>query len=281
MPKQSNFRHYSLSQATRRTLKVSSFGGIDLSSQRFLAADARAIDAKNFVYRDGVVQKRHGWEDVARAKPIRYLRKEFDGTDGSEVFENGVSFNGIWRFDGEDGESHVIAHIGKLLFEGKGLLGDDPSFEPIRLSPADEEGEDGKLYPRLYEFEDYKSSAFVGGRKLWFLGGNKFMCLRFLADGSLLLLPVANGDSAATPTTTISITRSDAAAGQRMPLDSVSLLTMWRKNKLITGVARDPDSAQASEYADFTLDAPLVCKDEKKDMAGFSMSIEERGTVES
>lgn len=285
MPKTTNFRHYSLDQSTRYTLNISSFLGVDYSTQKFLISDGRAVDMRNFVYRDGVVQKRHGTETLFQLSPLRYIKADWLGTADSEVSVNcgetegdPPRFNGMWRFLAEDGEYHIVAHIGKLLYEIKDLGKDWLSIEPISIGTATAEGELAKL---CYEFEDYKSSAYVGGGKLWFQGGNKYMLLRFLSDGSCSLKPCED-DMGITPipTTCISITYKDAISANRMALDAVNLLTMWRKNKLISGVGRNKDLTETTSDYEYVLDAPLVWKDEKKDMASFSMTLEECGKTE-
>lgn len=278
--KKSSFKFYDLDQATRKTLSVTKFGGVDLSTQRFLVADNHAIDEKNFIYKNGIIQKRNGWEDLFKVKAVSYLAKKFDGVDTNEVMTNGVNFNGLWKFKAEDGEIHAIAHIGKLLFEINDISSSKIDFSPILYSEASELGNDGLYYKRIYEFEDYKSSAFVGGNKLWFLGGNKFMCLRYLSDGSRMFFPAADGDLTPIPVTTQSITYANSKSSGRASLDNVNLMSKWRKNKLITGTGKSDTEANATEYFDFTLDSPIVCKDEIKDMADFSMTIEERGKVE-
>lgn len=285
MARQSSFRHYNLDQATRYTLNITSFLGVDYSTQKFLISDGHAVDMKNFVYRGGVVQKRHGVEILFQAKPFRYIRLGWDGESGDEVRVNcgGTEsdpprFNGMWRFTAEDGKSHIIAHIGKLLYEIKDLGKDWMDIEPFRFGTAMTKGETA---PLCYEFEDYKSSAYVGGRKLWFQGGCKFMVIRFLADGSFWLRPCAD-DLYVTPipTTCVSITYKDSQASNRMALDSVNLLTKWRKNKLISGTGKNESAKSKTADYEYVLDAPLIWKSEDEDMMNFSMRIEECGKME-
>lgn len=285
MAKISSFRHYSLDQATRYVLNVTTFLGVDYSTQKFLVSDGHATDMKNFVFRDGVVQKRHGTETVYQMRPTRYIRAGWDGSaDADSVSLNcgerpsdAPRFNGMWRFLAEDGIYHVIAHIGKLLYEIKDLGEDWVSIEPISLGTAIAGGEMARL---CYEFEDYKSSAYVGGRKLWFQGGNKYMCLRYVGSGDCRLKPCENDESIAPiPTTCVSIAYKDARAGQRMPLDAVNLLTKWRKNKLVSGIGKGAGAEKTENY-EYVLDAPLIWQDEDKDMASFSIQIEECGKTE-
>ena len=289
----SSFKHYDLDQANRSTLVVSSLLGVDYSTSKFLVSNYHAIDLKNYIYKDNVVQKRNGVEVLKTIKPYKYIAKSFSTNSAVsseidpldietyEVRTNGINFNGIWQFKAEDGIVHVVCHIGKLLYEVKNIGAKEISIEPIITEEKKYSGEDGGYYYQVYEFEDYKSSAFVGGNKLWFMGGNKYMCLRFLTDISYPIFePVDESKDTPIPTTTISITYQNSIVTGRHSLDKVNLLTRWRKNKLISGTTKNEDDNNKVPYYDYTLDAPLICKDINSDMANFSIEIEERGTMQ-
>lgn len=263
----------------RYTKSIKKFLGVDYSSQKFLVGDGRAIDLLNYIYKDGVIQKRHGFEELFQIKPFDYAPKDFDGNDVLEVHTNPINFNGIWRLRFEDGNFHTIAHIGKLLYEVVHLEDGKPSFEPIVYSQNKVEIE-GQYYYQCYEYEDFKSFAFNGGDRLWFLGGNKYMLIRYLENYGLLVVPVEDSDFSPIPVTQISITYKNARAGQRANLDNVNLLNVLRKNRLISGIGKDEDEKTKSDFYDYTLDAPLICKNEARDMANFSIQIKERGKIE-
>ena len=279
MAKMSNFNPTSISKVKKYTKTIQRFLGVDYSSQKFLVGDGRAIDLLNYIYKDGVIQKRLGFEELFQIKPFNYVPKDFDGNDVLEVHTNTINFNGIWRLRFEDGLFHTIAHIGKLLYEVVNLEDGKPSFEPILYSPTQVTVE-GQNYYQCYEYEDFKSFAFNGGDRLWFLGGNKFMLIRYLENDGLLVVPVEDSQFAPIPVTQISITYKNARAGQRANLDNVNLLNVLRKNRLISGIGKDEDEKTKSDFYDYTLDAPLICKNEARDMANFSIQIKERGKIE-
>jgi len=290
MPKQSAFKHYELDQAKRKQLDIDKFGGVDYSTQQFLIADGRAIDIKNFIYKDGVIQKRNGYEEIYQVQPYKYLKVDFDtkefekttinNVQYNKVFTNTTNFNGIWSFKAEDNKNHIIAHIGNLLFEITDILDDNKiEVSAITYSNQTSIGDDLLSYYGCYAFENYKSSAFVSGNKLWFLGGNKYMCLRFTSEG-VSLFPVENSEITPIPTTTVSITYQNANTNNRMSLDRVNLLTMWRKNKLISGVGKNETEETQTVNYDYTLDSPLLVRSES-DMVDFNIKIEERGEVEN
>lgn len=274
-----SFRPVSFSPKTKYTKQIKKFLGVDYSSQKFLVGDGRAIDILNYIYKDGVIQKRHGVEELFKVEEFEYSPKSFEGNDLLEVHKNTVNFNGIWRLRFEDGLFHTIAHIGKLLYEVKYLEDGKPSFEPILFSTQQVYIE-GRYYYQCYEYEDYKSSAYNGGDRLWFLGGNKYMLIRYLENYGLLIVPVEDSDFAPIPVTQISITYKNARAGRRANLDNVNLLNVLRKNRLISGIGKDEDEKTKSDFYDYTLDAPLICKNEARDMANFSIQIKERGKIE-
>lgn len=283
--KRSAFRHYSLSQATRRQLDVKSFLGVDYSTQKFLIADGHAIDLKNYIYKDGVMQKRNGVEQLLLVKTFEYIPADFDTQTNplvEEIHSNeeNKTINGMWRFEAEDGKEHVVAHIGKLMYEITDIDNDFIEAKPITTGQATV---DGEIHHLAYEFEDYKSFAVVGGKKLWFLGGNKYMCLRFVlvnpTTTRAMFFALEDSDHTPVPTTTISITYKNSIVNRRMGLDNVNLLTMWRKNKLISGTSKQEDEKTKTTFFEYTLDAPLIVKN-RKDMADIEITIEEQGDIE-
>ena len=114
--------------ATKRVSPEFRFSGVDYSTQRFSVNQNRAIDLNNYVYINGVIQKRRGIEQLSNVEVYDYYVKNFDDTfDFSTIKKNPTNFNGIWSFKAEDGKRHIIAHIGRLLFE----MTKEFTFKPI------------------------------------------------------------------------------------------------------------------------------------------------------
>ena len=284
MPKKSSFRHYSLNQAKRHQVETKNFLGVDYTTQKFLVANGRAIDLKNYVFKGTLVEKRHGYEQIFTIDDFDYIPASFSTPTQALVQEihsneHEKNINSIWAFEAEDGNVHIIAHIGNLLYEIKNINNTAISVTPILSSANATATVDNETHYLAYEFENYKSYAFVGGKKLWFLGGNKYMCLRFLSDNSYSFFAVEDSDRTPIPVTTISITYKNSIVNQRMSLDKVNLMTEWRVNKLVTGTTKNEDSKTQTTFYEYTLDAPLIYKD-LKDMANVSVVIEERGKTE-
>lgn len=269
----SNFKPRTVNTANKKTYSINQFLGVDYSSQKFQIDNNRAIDILNYVYRDGVVQNRHGITQILHIEPTKYIKLNFDDTyDEDNEKYNDINFNSIWQFLGEDNKQHIIAHIGKLLYEIKNIDNEEKiEYIPLYVFKK------GNI-PVCYEFENYKSEAFVGGNKLWFLGGNKYMVIRFLESKGLYIKPVENSDLVQIPTTTISITYVNSIVANRSSYDTVNLLTSWRKNKLLSGTGKNENAEKTTEFYKYVLDSPLISSSEeqlKKDMAQFEIIIEQ------
>ena len=260
------YSHISLNQATRKTLNVSKFGGVDLSSQRFNVAEKRAIDAENFIVKDDVIQVRQGFEELYSVSPFYFIERDFTTGEKVEavVTQNPVNFNGIWSFEAEDGNRHVIAHIGYLLYEIHNFGRPNMSFEVLSNDTLTDTGSYGsttKTARLLYKFLNQRTNAFVGDKKLWFLGGNKYMVIRF-KTGKNKIQPVEDNELVFIPLTTSGITYADAKVTFRYGLDYPNMMTMFRRNGLATGVGKSDEVLVQTPYYEFTLDAPLLTKDD-------------------
>ena len=274
MPAKSTYSHYKLTQAKRQTLNVNAFGGVDFSSQRLQVATHRAIDLLNFVYKDGVIQKRQGYTEVAVVPTKNYIAYPYDnGTITTTILTNtSKRFNGIWRFLAEDGEYHIIAHIGKVLFEIKDLDQPIVKFE-LLSSTGVSVGSDSNYYPTTYEHLDQKSMAFVGNNRLWFLGGNKFMVIGFRAgDSQLIYEPVEESQYTFIPTTTTSITYKNSIVQGRSAFDYANNMTIWRQNTCLSGTGKSADDYRRTKYYEYTLDAPLKLKHTAEDVEALKLN---------
>lgn len=241
------YQPYSFDQSDRKTLTITNFGGVDLSSQKFNVSSARAIQSLNFVYRDGMIQKRFGYEQIYQLKG------------------DSTNFNGIWSFKAEDGEQHIVAHIGSKLYEITNINNENIEFKAFRET--------------CNELIDQKSFAFVSGNKLWVLGGIKYLCVRFASGNGVHLFKVEEMLEVFVPTTTSSITETYAnidAKDTRKTYQPVNMLTKWRKNACITGIGRSETMKYTSKSYVYELDAPIIWENEN-DMKDFSITIETLG----
>lgn len=257
---------------TKKEMTVSQFRGLDRSTSRFSVASYRAIDELNYVYKDGVLQKREGYEEILNVKKEAFYEYPFSGDENKDIIAsaparvNGSTrINGIWFFRDAFGVQHCVAHVGNLLYEFGYRKGENIFTAQAIIKKIIKD----KKY--AYFFDDYRSSAFIGNNCLWFLGGNRYMRISGASDTSLKVVPV---DSIAyVPTTTVSITYLDSPVSKRESLDSVNMLTPMRKNLLLSGtIARGSESVRTTKYYEYTLDTDI--KPEKTgDITGISVEV--------
>lgn len=274
MPVRNAYQHYNLSGVKKNIFNIAKFGGVDLSSQAFNVDPSRAVRIKNYLFKNGLVRKRNGYEQIFKVETLQYY-DAFTNT----LNTNSTNFNGIWKFKAEDGEWHIVAHIGNLLYEIKNIeRNNDITIAPISVhSPYNG-------YPMLYKFEDYKSSAFVGNNRLWFLGGNKYMCLRFFVKNNVStthFYSVADSVGAEDeterpfiPTTTINITCTDSLNTNRATLDLPNKLSYWKRNTLLTNTERAEKLSTDFIEFEYILDSPILFKDRASDIQKMTMSID-------
>ena len=247
----------------RKTFAITFNKGIDKASLPFEANPARALDALNYVYRDGKVQKRYGINHLIDGAATKYL-----GLAGGHVQTNPIRFNGLWRFKAEDGAYHMVAHIGRLLYEVvEGESGYHLNLFYIRMAlPIG--GGIGR--PKCYTLLNDKSTAVIGNRSLYVFGGEKLLRVRFQTDEQSetgyikTCVPVSSDENTYIPTTSISITYRNAKVSGRASLDQVNLMTSWRKNLLLSGVGINKDSGivynDSSIGYVYQLDGPIFSK---------------------
>ena len=277
------YRAKSVTGETRKILLVRNFLGVDLSTDRNLVSNNRAIYSNNYLLKDGCVQKRKGREQLFHFNNnYKLLEVSFDGTLTSNIVSTSSRINGIYSFIGEDGETHLVAHIGCLLFQLSSYTDDAFTLSPI-YADSGTTVLNGVTYHHVYVFNDFNSmkSMFVGKKMLWFANGSKFVVIRALSSGGIVIQPVAdNSDITFVPTTMTEITYADAITSGRNALDDPNLLTKWRKNQLLSGIGKlysSNSEKKVTQFYEYTLSEPIVCQNEAKDMADFSIVINERG----
>ncbi len=224
--------------SSRRTFSTGSFAGVDFQEAETNLANNNAREILNIIHKDGINQTRDAWEQIAKAE---------------------ARVNCIVKFVAEDGLEHVIAHIGKFLYEifrmGKQFSFLDAIFTKISN----------------YELEDYKSLMRVSGKRLYILGGNKYLMLR-IAPG-YELAEVEDSKYTYVPTTHIGITYKDSPVDGISGLDDVNLLTQWRKNKLVSGTYIDNGvDVRTTRFWEWELDTSIKPKT-KTDLNNFEVVV--------
>ncbi len=211
---------------SRKTFTTGSFAGVDYQEAETKLANNNAREILNIVYKDGINQTRDSWEQIAKA-------------DGR--------VNCFIRFKAEDGNIHLIAHIGKFLYEcfrmGKNFSFLDALF--VKISNT--------------ELLDFRSRMFVSSKRLYILGGNKYYLLRITNDYELV--EVEDSPYTYIPVTTIGITYKDSQVSGMAALDDVNMMTQWRKNKLVSGTYIDNGvDVRSTRFWEWTLDTSVKPK---------------------
>jgi hypothetical protein len=275
VPRRSTFKHHSVNEPKKQALNISKYKGVDYSTTKLNVSDDHAIEIKNIIYKDNVNQKRDGWEQILKIEPIKY----YVLVNGIyEERTNTTNVNGIWTFIGENNVKHTVAHIGKLLFEIKGL-GEGKSFLYIKANPITKNiTVDKKTYNVAQELNDEPTQAFCGAKRLYILGGNKYFVLR--SFNGLDYMAVEDDVDTYIPTTTIGITYKDSSVNLAAPLDDVNLMTQYRKNKLISGTYLDDGVAlRTTRFWDYELDTSVTPKNQT-DINNITINIKELREVE-
>lgn len=211
---------------SRRTFSTGTFAGADFQEAENKLANYNARDLLNVIFKDGINQTRDAWEQVAKA----------DGRVNSFVI-----------FRAEDGRTHIIAHIGKFLYEIF-RIGKEYSFLDTIFTKISN-----------YELEDYKSFMRVSGKRLYILGGNKYLMLRITPEYELV--EVEDSQYTYIPVTSIGITYKDSPVGGASAYDDVNLMTQWRKNKLVSGTFIDTGAnVRSTRFWEWNLDTSVKPK---------------------
>ena len=211
---------------SRKTFSTGSFAGVDFQEAETNVADNNARDALNIIYKNGINQTRDAWEQIAKAEG---------------------RVNAFIQFKAEDGRVHNIAHIGKHLYEIF-RIGKDYSFLDALFTKISN-----------YELEDYRSFMRVSGKRLYILGGNKYLMLRI--SDSYELVEVEDSAYTYIPTTYIGVTYKDSPISQATAYDDVNLLTQWRKNKLVSGTYIDNGvDIRSTRFWEFDFDTSIKPK---------------------
>ena len=255
------FRSGGGASASKHTLKVMNFIGLDLLNNLTNVSNQRGIHSLNYVWRNGMAQKRFGYDKIGYAPKVIYYPRDIDTGEVSDTaVENGNAINGIWEFVADDGEKHAIAHVGKLLFELKDGKGGYKEFSPIFTYS-------GAKSNCAYELEDFRSFAVPGQRRLWILGGNAFLMLHYERNGNHydpVIEKVSNSDYAFVPTTSIAITCNQSKNSGRADLDYPNLLSPFRQNLLLTGTGKEDIGQTNQPFYEYELDAPINPANERE-----------------
>ena len=259
MPIESTFRPQTIKEPKKLQFTIGAFRGVDYRPIQLQVKDYNATDIKNFIYRDNANQKRMGYEQLLYFK----FQDNYVDINGNARTNSSNKVNGLWEFVDSDHNKHLIAHIGKLLYEIKNI---DGAFYNIEYSMIKDDNTNRTL--ELLDEISGTYSAFASKGILYILSGVKYYALykgtKGASDvgvkyGDLAFIEVANSSIAYIPTTTIGITYKDSPVALNTSLDKVNLLSNYRKNKLVSGTfIEDGENIRTSVFYDYELDTNIV-----------------------
>lgn len=178
----------------RKTAKFSNFLGVDFSNSVLQANVRRAIRSKNLINRNGVNEKRYGWE------------QKFRILDDNE---QALRINGLFFYP--DGD--LIVHAGT-------------NFYLIRNNSV------SKITSTLVDIDDCRSQFYMNNGFLYNIGAGEFVVIK-KTENSYTASRVYGDSDTYIPTTTISISQTGSTTDTRTSFEQVNLLTKKRKNTLL------------------------------------------------
>lgn len=186
---------------------LASFKGVDYSHSKLEVSENRSTDMRNLLYKDGMLHKRNGYEQVLQLPS---------------------KINGMWQIKDVENDSFItIVHSGNKLY--KIYFNDDitSSYKTelhINTDSNYSYGIDGFEFGKV---KDMKSYGVIKNDKLYIFCGTLLVYGKF--DGFWQLRYVRDDEN-----TYIPITRTNVKAdGSFALLDEVNLLSSKRKVKLI------------------------------------------------
>ena len=205
--------------------------GVDYSSSMLNIQDNHAFDIKNFLKRNGTLQKRPPVEQV--------------GIKG---------LNGVWQCNYK-GKVYTIVHIGETLYNVKDINNYDfneENYEPLNH------------WDDHLGIKNQKSWGIFTNDRLYILCGN-YVVLKF-TDSGFKISKVYDNEDTYVPTTTVGITSysgEQTYSINRVSLDAPNMLSSFRWNtmNLDTGYYSE---GYKGKYYNFELDALVDYEKRKK-----------------
>ncbi len=211
----------------RKTLTLRGFRGIDYGSSPLEVSSARAVDARNMILENGVLQKRPGWRMVQDLSSWG-AQTESHTIHGFRYWTDQEAMIGGW-----------VVHMGTILFFDIRLgKGKEMYIENVLDEPSTWIEQNGRFYiicGDIYVFP------------VWEKGAPTFKKLTELEDLYI-------------PTTTVSINPEGEADTAIDVLESPNLLTSWRKNTLVARKADCPICSEGIYLFNYNLDAAVNAK---------------------
>ena len=203
MSKKSTFSHYKLEKNSnsRRTFNIDKFAGVEYSRSQLEVQDYHATDIKNIIYRDGVNQKRSGYEQIT--SPL--------GT-----------VNGIFHYVGQDKVKYLLLHIDNHLYKLENVSSGS-NYENATYTKLVDNG-----------LANHKSQAFESENRLYIIDGTKFRLFTINASHVASIENVEDSELTYIPTTTVGIPCYKSDYTTLASFEDPNIITKMRINTLIS-----------------------------------------------
>lgn len=235
-----------ISTKERKTITLSNFRGVDLSSSKYNVQTNRATKMRNLINQNGVNQKRKGWNQVYKI-------------ENADRIGQGIKM--LYRYTFED-QDYFLVYAGKKFYK----VEDNGKITDITLSGYDH---DSVLVPpsapNIVNEEyliDEKCQVFMNNGKAYIVGCGDYLVYGKWKDGYYALRRVENNEDTYIPTTTISIDANGTKDPARSSLDDENILSPYRYNTCVgitgtTGEKNENDNYPRTESLTYMLDSSI------------------------
>ena len=210
------FKTNNLSQLQMYTKKFENFRGLDYTNAKLDIADNRSPDAQNFIFKDGINQKRNGYSQVLK-------------------IDSGANFNGFWEFIDSNKKVHRIAHVGNKIYEV--TYNENPylnSYKELSVTYRPNIITSANWTSYITNgIKDRRSYGVVRGDRLYIFCGIMLVYGSWDKGTTWELRAVRENEDTYIPITTTNITHSMyEGESTRASLEEVNMMTYFRKNKI-------------------------------------------------
>ena len=237
------------SSSNKRYTDEMTFGGVDYATPRLSVAQSHSLDELNYIYQDGVVQKRKGFATYENAKKdFWYVEADITEkiTTGSTSAvtltstpkELGNAIYNVWNFK----DKIIINQSGVLFYTTRGQIAKGEYIPIGRYRGLYTHDNISSPVYEVHKLPAKRLNAYVYGSYMYILTGAYVMVLQAFGSGATFSLSMYSLTESTSippyvPTTTIGIIQAEAeVGGTRQTYEQPNMLTDKRINSCVGGV---------------------------------------------
>lgn len=231
------FNTSNLSQPQLYTKKFANLRGLDYTNAKLDIADNRSPDAENLIFKDGINQKRNGYNQILK-------------------INSGGNFNGFWEFLDSKKKVHRIAHVGTKFY--KVNLTDNAYLNTYKEISVNYMPSHFTDEIDINSWNDYLENGIKNRRSYGVVRGDRLyiFCGIMLVYGSWNggttweLRAVRDNEDTYVPVTTTNITHNNyLGESTRASLEEVNMMSSYRINRMFGDKKTSFDEVHASEIS--------------------------------